>query len=64
MITNFTETVRVWHQILKTTNKCYIIACGEATEVALKGKQSGEVKFYCKRCAEELVRTGLFEYIK
>lgn len=56
-MSRFDEAVKRNHEILGTSNACYILSCGQSTEVALRGKESGDVHFYCGRCAGELLST-------
>jgi len=60
---SYNEFMRETHERHGTANKCYILLCGENPEVAIRGKQSGEIRFYCARCASELLETfsNLFE---
>lgn len=60
MNTAFDTVLKQYHGVLQTENKCNILCCGENTEIALIGIESGNKRFYCKRCADELLTTGLF----
>jgi len=44
-------------------NACYIPSCDGDSKVAIRGLQSGEVRFYCALCASEMLQffPNLFE---
>jgi len=61
----FDTLVRVLSE-KRPANACYIVNCENTTSVAVRGLQSGDVRFYCERCAEELLTdfNTLFELVK
>lgn len=63
---NFEETLRLNHEVLGTSNACWILTCGRETKIALRGKQSEVTHFYCLLCAHHLMLTfpNLFEEVK
>jgi hypothetical protein len=64
MTKTFDEVVKEHHEVLKTTNKCYILNCGNIPEIILRGKQSGNIHYYCRECSFNLINTGLFEQVR
>lgn len=61
---DFESVIKKWHERLGTTNKCYILNCGQIPTVALMGVSSGKVHFYCARCADEVMKTRIFQRVK
>lgn len=51
----FDQTVKELHEFLGTTNRCYIVNCGENPEVKVLEIRTGVERFYCLRCALELI---------
>lgn len=60
----FEETVRQCHERLgDPIDNCFIVNCKNKAVVPVRGIKSGKVKFYCARCAAELLTDfyNLFE---
>lgn len=56
-----------WHKLMISlgsyrdqVNACYIPTCDGVAEVKVHSHVDTTAHFYCRRCADDLVKTGLF----
>lgn len=57
------ELIRDLGSYRERVDACYIPTCDSLASIKLLGKESNFIRFYCKQCAGELIKTSFFQKV-